>query len=414
MAPEDFSEDAASDRQSDLWAVGVLLYEMLTGRRPFSVTRLRDPFAWKRAVEQDNPPLPSDANPALSPIWNGVLIRALARPKNERFASAQAFAEAVRSVTNVQPVTAPVTTLPVTTPPVIMPVFAPPVPGALSGAFVFTSTGNIVYSLDELLALAPRHWDESRRALVDGRMEGFLRGVGETLIADVAAQMFARAHRGESADKLLQEFLERSQGDETVVAPRVATKTRTVDEGGTVVAPRPTGSRPAPVATPVPVTIAEPKKAVESPKMGVRWWYYPCLLLALAPPAVVAASAQEHTSQSFSDPVMLYLLAGEATGVLSAMLLTLAAGTRMAWGARLLLLVPIGVGGLCMGGAIAKAGAVTLGDDRWVPVLLLCVAPIAFLMLQATTARVLWRLWLAVLIAFAAISCGIFAAIGMQ
>ncbi|MBC8141997.1 MAG: serine/threonine protein kinase, partial [Armatimonadetes bacterium] len=75
MAPEDFSEDAASDRRSDLWAVGVLLYEMLTGRRPFTVTRQRDPFAWKRAVEQDNPPMPTDANPALAPAWNTLLIQ---------------------------------------------------------------------------------------------------------------------------------------------------------------------------------------------------------------------------------------------------------------------------------------------------------------------------------------------------
>ena len=35
MAPEDFHPEEQSDRQSDIWAVGVILYEMLAGRRPF-------------------------------------------------------------------------------------------------------------------------------------------------------------------------------------------------------------------------------------------------------------------------------------------------------------------------------------------------------------------------------------------
>ncbi len=415
MAPEDFSEDAQSDRRSDLWAVGVLLYEMLTGRRPFTVMRLRDPFAWKRAVEQDNPPLPTDANPDLLPAWNDVCLRALARRKEERFASAQEFADAVCVAAN-QSANVPV------------PTAVPVVPVTPSGAFVFTSTGNIVYSLDEWLALAPRHWDESRRALADGRVEGFLRGVGETLIADVAAQMVARARRGESADKLLQEFLERSQGDETVAAPvrgaaRFAAKERTPNEGGTVVAPArsvfarsvPRTEPAIPAATPIAAAEREPIPVAEQPsKPGVRWWYYPCLLLALAPPAVVAASAQEPSAHSLSDPVMLFLLAGEATGILSAILLILTVGTRMAWGARLWLLIPIGIGGLCMGGVVGKIAAINMGDDRWVSVLILCVAPLALLTIQATTARVLWRLWLAVFIALAAITCGVFAATAMQ
>jgi serine/threonine-protein kinase len=98
MAPEDFAEHEASDYRADLWAVGVVLYEMLVGRRPFAVPsgRARDPFAWKRAIEASDPPALSTPRPDLPPGLDGVLARALAKAKADRFPSARAFADALR------------------------------------------------------------------------------------------------------------------------------------------------------------------------------------------------------------------------------------------------------------------------------------------------------------------------------
>lgn len=91
MAPEDFAEEDHSDSLSDIWAVGVTLYEIATGHRPFQVTRMKDPFAWKRALETEAPtPLQeylADAPPALQT----VLDRALARDKRDRYPTAGEF-----------------------------------------------------------------------------------------------------------------------------------------------------------------------------------------------------------------------------------------------------------------------------------------------------------------------------------
>ena len=94
MAPEDFAEDDRSDHQSDIWAVGVTLYEAVTGQRPFNVVRVKDPFSWKRVLETESPTplteyLPADT-PRL-PELQFVLDRALARDKRQRYQTAGEF-----------------------------------------------------------------------------------------------------------------------------------------------------------------------------------------------------------------------------------------------------------------------------------------------------------------------------------
>lgn len=91
MAPEDFAEEDRSDNQSDIWAVGVTLYEMLTGQRPFHVTKVKDPFAWKRVLET------TSSTPLRVYLENPkadlqlCMNRALARDKRTRYQSAGEF-----------------------------------------------------------------------------------------------------------------------------------------------------------------------------------------------------------------------------------------------------------------------------------------------------------------------------------
>ena len=98
MAPEDFHPEERSDRQSDIWAVGVILYETLAGRRPFQVTKSKDPFAWKQAVEHD-PLLPlSEFRPDVPPALEAIVFRALARDKAARYKDAGDMAADLRGL----------------------------------------------------------------------------------------------------------------------------------------------------------------------------------------------------------------------------------------------------------------------------------------------------------------------------
>jgi serine/threonine-protein kinase len=93
MSPEQ-AEGTVLDGRSDLYAVGLLLFEMLTHRRPFP----GDPIETLNArLTRDAPPLRTLA-PALSPELERVVARALERAPDERFPDAAAMAAALSQV----------------------------------------------------------------------------------------------------------------------------------------------------------------------------------------------------------------------------------------------------------------------------------------------------------------------------
>jgi serine/threonine-protein kinase len=92
MSPEQV-EGQRIDRRTDIFSAGIILYQFLTGQKPFS-----GEGAWTiaRKIIQDDPPVPSSLNAALPPEFDRVVARALAKSPEQRFATAREFSEALR------------------------------------------------------------------------------------------------------------------------------------------------------------------------------------------------------------------------------------------------------------------------------------------------------------------------------
>jgi eukaryotic-like serine/threonine-protein kinase len=77
------------DARSDLYSLGIMLYEMLSGKTPFSGP---SPLAVMNDRLINHPLPPREANPAISPQLQEVLYRAIEREPRNRYPSAHAFA----------------------------------------------------------------------------------------------------------------------------------------------------------------------------------------------------------------------------------------------------------------------------------------------------------------------------------
>lgn len=82
------------DGRTDVYALGAVLYEMLTGQPPFAGGNVAA-IATRRLVA--DPPGPRTLNPAIPPRLERTVIKALAREPAERYATAGAFRDALQA-----------------------------------------------------------------------------------------------------------------------------------------------------------------------------------------------------------------------------------------------------------------------------------------------------------------------------
>ncbi|WP_073733823.1 protein kinase domain-containing protein [Streptomyces sp. CB02488] len=103
MAPE--QARGYPEERSDLYAVGCVLFELRTGRLPFGAP---DTLGLLTAHLNDVPPVPSSVAPGISPGWDRLILRLLAKDPRDRYESAAELADALRECEGRAPRTAPV------------------------------------------------------------------------------------------------------------------------------------------------------------------------------------------------------------------------------------------------------------------------------------------------------------------
>lgn len=104
MAPEQIWNSKDIDHRADLYAVGVMLYEMLSGRLPFDAASTAELLV--KACTTDPIPL-RDLNLQLPPAVVSAVDHAMRREPGERFQSAGEFADALRASLPADPPAAP-------------------------------------------------------------------------------------------------------------------------------------------------------------------------------------------------------------------------------------------------------------------------------------------------------------------
>jgi serine/threonine-protein kinase len=83
------------DARSDLYSTGVVLYEMMTGRPPFTAD---SPVAVAYQHVSEQPRTPSEVNPQVSESMDAVILRALEKDKAHRYSTAEEFRDDLEAV----------------------------------------------------------------------------------------------------------------------------------------------------------------------------------------------------------------------------------------------------------------------------------------------------------------------------
>lgn len=92
MSPEQVRGDASIDQRTDLYSLGIVLYELLTGKKPFGGD---NHYSIMRAHIEQEPVAPMAMNPGISPALSRAMSTAIAKEPQQRFQSASQFRTAL-------------------------------------------------------------------------------------------------------------------------------------------------------------------------------------------------------------------------------------------------------------------------------------------------------------------------------
>ena len=88
------------DHRTDIYSLGIVFYQLLTGSVPFTA-ETPSSLIYKHVYEA--PPPPRTLNPSISPQAEAVVLKAMAKKREDRYQNAVEFREALESINKVQP-----------------------------------------------------------------------------------------------------------------------------------------------------------------------------------------------------------------------------------------------------------------------------------------------------------------------